>query len=467
MPEHLSAKLASTRHVEASGTGQPVDTIAVQAGDEVLLVGQSVAAYNGVYVAGAGQWQRRSDFNSPTNILPGTTFYVREGAEHQGSEFYFSNSSPPVLVDSDGLYFERRSHRTPVAAGDGLRFDPSNASVSLREQYGVQGMYPNPIVEFDAHGVAVQTESGGFSEGLLEGLQIRRLSANSVEILEGRAWVPAPATGELLVVRESVVKSGLVLPPSSTIQLYLWNNGGLEDIELSTQVPASPYYGDAARVKGGPDNTTPDASPDPTRRWIGRLSTDASGGIVAGSVVSAAWATETEAGIVEFATAAETQAGTDAVRAVHSAGLKSELDRRAANCMAGISANQTIPDSAYTLITPWDAETHDPLNWRTTGAPARITPSGFTGTMTFLVAVEGVFNQNSTGQRRIRLMRNGTTELSEAKNATLAGTDTPLFIATLVRLTLGDYLTVEAFQSSGAGLAFNTRSRFHVAMLGV
>ncbi len=467
MPELPSVRLASTRHVEASGTGQPVDTVPVSAGDAVLLVAQNVAAYNGVYVAGAGQWQRRSDFNSPTNILPGTTFYVREGAEHQGSEFYLSNSSPPVLVDSDGLYFERRSHRTPVAAGDGLRFDPSNASVSLREQFGVQGVYPNPIVEFDAHGVAVQTESGGFSEGLLEGLRIRRLSANSVEILEGQAWVPAPATGELLVVRDPVVKPGLVLPLSSTIQLYLWSNGGVADVEFSTQVPASPYYGDSARVKGGPDNVTPDASPDPTRRWIGRLSTDASGGIVAGSVVSAAWATETEAGIVELATAAEVEAGAAGVLVPSAARMKAELDRRAANCMVGISVAQSIPDSAYTLITPWDVETHDPSNWRSTGAPARITPSGFTGTMTFLVVVEGVFAGSDVGTRRVRLMKNSTTTVSEAKGPGLQGVPTPLFIATLVRLTAGEFLSVEAFQTSGAGLGFSPLSKFHVAMQGV
>ncbi len=38
-------------------------------------------------------------------------------------------------------------------------------------------------------------------------------------------------------------------------------------------------------------------------------------------------ATETAAGIVELATAAETTTGTDATRAVHPAGLKVELDK--------------------------------------------------------------------------------------------------------------------------------------------
>lgn len=90
MPAHLSVKLASTRHVEPSGTGQPVDTYPVEAGDEVLLTNQNVNAYNGIYVVCAGQWQRHSDFDSPANIIPGTTVYVREGAEHSGASGAFS-----------------------------------------------------------------------------------------------------------------------------------------------------------------------------------------------------------------------------------------------------------------------------------------------------------------------------------------------------------------------------------------
>lgn len=52
-------------------------------------------------------------------------------------------------------------------------------------------------------------------------------------------------------------------------------------------------------------------------------------------------ATETTAGVVELATAAETTTGTDATRAVHPAGLKVELDKKANTASLGYFATGT------------------------------------------------------------------------------------------------------------------------------
>lgn len=57
-------------------------------------------------------------------------------------------------------------------------------------------------------------------------------------------------------------------------------------------------------------------------------------------------ATETAAGIVELATAAETTTGTDNTRAVHPAGLKVELDKKAPLASPALTGTPTAPTAA-------------------------------------------------------------------------------------------------------------------------
>jgi hypothetical protein len=76
---------------------------------------------------------------------------------------------------------------------------------------------------------------------------------------------------------------------------------------------------------------------------------DSAGNIVklagAGAIGGTA-ATETAAGIVELATAAETTTGTDATRAVHPAGLKVELDKKAPLDSPALTGTPTAPTAA-------------------------------------------------------------------------------------------------------------------------
>lgn len=280
----IPARLVEAENnITRSGVGGIVDATVVESGDVVLLTAQIVGAQNGLYVVGTGTWARHADFSVNTQMLRGTTVFIEEGSPYnEGSEWFFStvNSSPAgITVGATDLYFDRRSWPSPVLAGAGV--DVEGGTVSLREQMDVQGIFINPTVQYNSQGIAVYTTSGSFSEDLREGLGLKWLSGTSVEIGEGQAWIPGGGggEGELLTVNFPITKSGLILPASSIVYLYLWENGGSPDIEFSTQVPASPYYG-KARTKGGPDNTTPDVSPDDTRRLIYAVRTDASGNIL-------------------------------------------------------------------------------------------------------------------------------------------------------------------------------------------
>ncbi|MFZ9260906.1 MAG: hypothetical protein ACO23G_10765, partial [Limnohabitans sp.] len=57
-------------------------------------------------------------------------------------------------------------------------------------------------------------------------------------------------------------------------------------------------------------------------------------------------ASETDKGVVELATAAETTTGTDTTRAVHPAGLKVELDKKAPLASPALTGVPTAPTAA-------------------------------------------------------------------------------------------------------------------------
>jgi hypothetical protein len=81
-------------------------------------------------------------------------------------------------------------------------------------------------------------------------------------------------------------------------------------------------------------------------------------------------ATETVAGIVELATAAETTTGTDATRAVHPAGLKVELDKKANLASPTFTGTPAAPTAAVGTNTTQVATTafvHAADKWTRTG----------------------------------------------------------------------------------------------------
>ena len=155
-------------------------------------------------------------------------------------------------------------------------------------------------------------------------------------------------------------------------------------------MPALPADGDTSwgngdwaaevhnRVQGNLTATTPSA------RTIGSGAVEAAAGNHAHSA-----ATETAQGIVELATAAEVTAGTDNTRAVHPAGLKVELDKKAVKLFTTTSQSAT----SYTLALA-DAETHVKLS-AATAVTVTVPPNA---SVAFPVGTTIVIRQTGTGQ---------------------------------------------------------------------
>lgn len=102
--------------------------------------------------------------------------------------------------------------------------------------------------------------------GYIDGLKMVWVSGTALTVTTGAAYIPS--LGKVLRASSDIAKTGLSLTASTWYHVYLYNNAGTPDIELSTTAPAAPYSG-TARTKMG----------DTSRRYVGSARTDTAGGI--------------------------------------------------------------------------------------------------------------------------------------------------------------------------------------------
>lgn len=102
--------------------------------------------------------------------------------------------------------------------------------------------------------------------GYIDGLQLQWVSATALTVSSGTAYIEG--LGYAYQVASPIAKTSLSLSASTWYHVYLYDNAGTPDFELSTTVPASPYNG-TARSKTG----------DTSRRYVGSILTNASSAI--------------------------------------------------------------------------------------------------------------------------------------------------------------------------------------------
>jgi len=78
-----SVKAGTTSNIDLSTAGTlTVDGISTSAGDRILVMNQTNAAQNGIYIVASGAWTRATDFDSLTPIdeINGAAVYVEQGS---------------------------------------------------------------------------------------------------------------------------------------------------------------------------------------------------------------------------------------------------------------------------------------------------------------------------------------------------------------------------------------------------
>lgn len=121
--------VATTANITLSGT-QTIDTIAVVAGDRVLVKNQSTPSQNGIWIVAAGAWTRATDMDVAAEFTRGTVL-VRGGATHQGD--IFTQTATVVTVNTDTVTFVQTGEGNTTYAADGVTLQLVGTTFSIKD----------------------------------------------------------------------------------------------------------------------------------------------------------------------------------------------------------------------------------------------------------------------------------------------------------------------------------------------
>jgi len=127
-----SVWVATTQNIALSGL-QTIDSIALAAGDRVLVKNQTTASQNGIWVVAAGAWTRANDFNSAIEINNSAVF-VLQGAT-QGKSTWVQLSTV-TTVATDPITWSAFSGPVINSAGAGISLG-TGGQVSVVEGAGL------------------------------------------------------------------------------------------------------------------------------------------------------------------------------------------------------------------------------------------------------------------------------------------------------------------------------------------
>lgn len=99
-----SVLVTTTANIVLSGL-QTIDGVVLTAGARVLVKDQATAQENGIYLAAAGAWGRAADADSNSDVTPGLTVPVEQGATHADTIWELTTNAP-INVGTTALVFE-------------------------------------------------------------------------------------------------------------------------------------------------------------------------------------------------------------------------------------------------------------------------------------------------------------------------------------------------------------------------
>jgi hypothetical protein len=129
---HPASRVATTGNVNLANAleaGDVVDGVTLVAGDRVLVRAQSTSSQNGIYVVQAtGAAVRATDFDTPTEIVPGDFTFVTSGTLYDNTGWV--QVATVTTVGTDPIVFEQFSGAGTYQAGNGLTLTGNSFSIN-------------------------------------------------------------------------------------------------------------------------------------------------------------------------------------------------------------------------------------------------------------------------------------------------------------------------------------------------
>lgn len=264
---HPAARVVSTSNVSLTGL-QTIDGVVLVDADRVLLVGQTNAVENGLWVAHSGAWTRPTDFS--TGSTAGSALVlITSGATQQGSSWICE--TPSAVIDTNPITFAQFSLPNQitganVGSGTGQVFrDVTGTTMNLRTL--LQGTHVN--ITTNTNDITIDTN--GTSSNTASTLVARNGSGNF-----SAGTITANLTGN---ASGNVLKTG----DSMTGNLTLLTGNALRLQDTA----GSNFVGLAAPATVGASYTVlfPSSAPVSTQTLVATSATDLTWQTVGGSVV--------------------------------------------------------------------------------------------------------------------------------------------------------------------------------------
>jgi hypothetical protein len=105
-------------------------------GDAILVKNQTTGSQNGIWVAAAGAWARRSDANSGSNVTTGMFCVIEEGTTAQTTSWILATVNP-IVVGTTVLVFNQFSASSIYTAGNGITITGNQVIINPASGGGV------------------------------------------------------------------------------------------------------------------------------------------------------------------------------------------------------------------------------------------------------------------------------------------------------------------------------------------
>lgn len=112
------ARAIATTNITLSGE-QTIDNVVLVTGDRILVIGQTTATENGIYIVDGGAWSRSTDFEAGFNAA-NTYLFVQEGSTNADTGWICTNDTGTDVIGTDAIEFVQFSRAGVLEAGQGL-----------------------------------------------------------------------------------------------------------------------------------------------------------------------------------------------------------------------------------------------------------------------------------------------------------------------------------------------------------
>lgn len=162
-----AVRVLASANVTLSGA-QTIDSVVCSDGDRVLLVGQTDASTNGIWVMRTSTWERPSDFNAGDGAAAAACF-VAEGTVYGDQQWFCTADAAADTIDTDDLTWSQMGGTT-VTAGSGLVLNGSAFDVNAGQGIEISADYVT--VKLDGTSLAksangLTINSGGVTYAML------------------------------------------------------------------------------------------------------------------------------------------------------------------------------------------------------------------------------------------------------------------------------------------------------------